>query len=371
LKKFDARARRPLSTKGSVEEQVARMSGKLPQGTQLLVLDDRIQTGGALKTIVHIAKKHGVSPFAVLVGHSELSKDAADSLIPGVCVSARLYDFASAEEARSWRIRHARGEVRMPRADELHDIVSISPASGEAIVDRYLEAYPLLRPVYNFLKGHFIKFATICQDGGDISSTGVPVAFEFERLRGLGVEIFDESRLCDYLSKRVNEFALAKREAGWVSSTNSEDSERARKVERGLRWGAHDVDYLFSRSIGCLRLTGCPKFNTDEADRKVRYGHFWPYPHRDSIALQSELRATSGLAWAHYSLDELRRTAHLVEQWESEFGSIDPIHIPALAAPAIRNLMARKRKDGALEQVHYLIEILQDQIRADDVKPLV
>jgi hypothetical protein len=119
-----------------------------------------------------------------------------------------------------------------------------------------------------------------------------------------------------------------------------------------------------------LALREHPEFNTDTPDKR-RFGAFFPFPHRDSLAINRELRDRGTLAWAQYSYDELTRSIELVDKWEQRFGPLHPLAVPHLGAPTVQRFMQREEKVGVLDQLSCLRQVLGEQIAAEEIRPLI
>ena len=366
----EARADRTLSNAGDLEDQMAEAARVLPAGCQLVVVDDRLQSGGTLSAVNAAARAHALLPQAIIVAHSELPASDAQRLLPNVALYAHVYDYATADEKRDWQVRHQRGDVRLPLSEELHDVISVSPASGEAIVNRYMDAFPQLKLVYMYLKHAFMDLAGRPIEHSREPSRDVADLVGLEALKTLGVEIRDENAFLGYFVSRVGEFRRARLGLYAAEGGSYDTLKRCQERELKARWGANDIDLLFSRRHGSLALREHPEFNTDTPDKR-RFGAFFPFPHRDSLAINRELRDRGTLAWAQYSYDELTRSIELVDKWEQRFGPLHPLAVPHLGAPTVQRFMQRKEKVGVLDQLSCLRQVLGEQIAAEEIRPLI
>jgi hypothetical protein len=368
---WDARATRTLSRRGDIDAQLAKAAEQLPPGCQLVVADDRLQSGGTLSAVHAAALRNNLSPHAIIVAHSEMPRSDAHKLLPGVTLYAHLYDYSSEEDRTDWLVREQRGEVRLPLSEELHDIVSVSPASGEAIVNRYMDALPEIKVIYAHLKAAFIVLAengavassNTRRDAGDVIG--------LENLQQLGVTIRNQDAFLNYFAHRAAEYARARSDFSSVSESQGELFRKLQRRELNARWGANDIDRLFSHSSGSLALREHPEFDTDRADKR-RFGAFFPFPLRGSLTITKELKAQGSLAWAQYSYDEIARSIQLVDQWQQRFGALNPLSIPHLCAPSVRQFMQRHEvKGGVVDQLDALRRLLGRQIHQKDIRPLI
>lgn len=366
----DARADRTLSGAGDLSYQIAEAARSLPPGCQLVVVDDRLQSGGTLSAVNAAARAHALLPQAIIVGHSELPAADAQRLLPNVVLYAHVYDYATAEEKRDWQARHKCGDVRLPLSEELHDIISISPASGEAIVNRYMDAFPQLKLVYGQLKRAFMELADREVEHWKRSPRSIADVVGIEGLKTLGVEIRDEDAFLGYLASRANEHRRARLSLYDAEQSSHDTVRHCQERELKARWGANDIDLLFSHRFGSLALRDHPDFNTDTPDKR-RFGAFFPFPHRDSLTINKELRERGTLAWAEYSYDELSRSIELVDNWENRFGPLSPLVVPHLGAPPVQRFMQHMGKVGVLDQLSCLRQVLGKQIAAADIQPLI
>jgi hypothetical protein len=367
----EARADRTLSNRGGIDAQLASAATQLPPGCQLVVVDDRLQSGGTLTAVHHAALSCKLSPHAIIVAHSELPRSDAQGLLPNVALYAHVYDYLTNQEKEEWLRRHKSGDVRLPVSEELHDIISVSPASGEAIVNQYMDAFPRIKVVYSHLKEAFKKLAgggvrsvtDILRDAGDV--------VKIEELNTLGVDIRDQDAFLLYVANRAAEHALARSEFQSADQVSGEESKRRQSRELKTRWGANDIDHLFSHTSGSLALRDHPEFNTDTADKR-RFGAFFPFPHRSTLTVSKELKSLGDMAWARYSYDELTRSVQLVDKWQQRFGNLSPLSIPHLSAPAVQRFMNKKQVNtNALDQLNCLRRVLEEQIEAKVIRPLI
>lgn len=364
--KREAKADRTLSSSGNLADQLSRSAQELPQGCQLILIDDRLQSGGTLSTLQRTAQAQSLLTDAIIVAHSELPAADVRDLLPGAAVYAHVFDYAHQEEKQDWVARHKRGEVRLPLSDELHDLLSVSPASGEVIVNRYMDAFPQLTKIYQFLKSVFKEIATkeVTADR-DISDL-----IDTEALKDLGAIVVERDKFLRHMISRSVEHREAKISLERNKSADSDVRRGCEAKELKARWGARDIDLLFSHNQGCLKLRDHPQFNTDIPDKR-RYGAFFPFPHRDSLTATQELRRLGALAWAEYSFDELTRSIQFIDQWQGRFGALNPLVIPHLAAPAVQRIMGRLGKSSALDQLGWLRDELARQMKSSSVSHLV